>query len=229
LGFDSTQHINRRIIMKGKGKFIITRAALLSACLFTTATVQAGELSKANLHWFWETGPSVGQTELERSSEGLKARVKINANQLPGDHVMTLWFIVFNAPENCLGSPCGVADLDNPLTAWDFLYGGGIVTTPYKADFGGKLAANETSGSGFVEFGLPQAALGVTDPEGAEVLLAIHSHGPAGSGAFLAHQISSYLGGCAVFLGPGGFASSPDDVPSETGQCSTVMYAIHQP
>ena len=195
----------------------------------TPETVLADNISKANVHWWWNPNTVVGQSLLFRTPDGLKATFTIHSKQLRPDRVMTLWFIVFNSPENCFTSPCTEADVGNPDTAGDFLYGGGNVTTTRKVELGGNLAAGDVSGSGFIEFGADFLALGVIDPMTAEVMLALHSHGPSGSGADLAAQISSFLGGCDVFLGPGGFASGPEDVPDEHGECSTIMRAIHQP
>lgn len=189
----------------------------------------ADSVTRANAYHWWNPNAVVGQSTLHRSADGLKATFKINANATDADSVITLWFIVFNTPEGCFTSPCTVADVENPAATADFLYGGGIVTTANKAEFGGSLAAGDTSGSGFIEFGIPGAAVGLTDPHGAEVMLALHSHGPAGSGTFLKDQISSFLGGCFEFLGPGGFAAGPEDVPDEVGECSTYLYSIHQP
>lgn len=206
-------------------------AALLVSVLLAgiSSSVYAQDGTTEKLHNWWDLRPAAGRTTLYRSEAGLKATVLIIQREAIPDHVYTLWFIVFNTPEGCLTSPCTVVDVENPDASADFLYGGGVVTGDRRVDFGGSLETGDASGSGFIELELPDLAQGLTDPFGAEVLLAIHSHGPAGSGTFLADQISSYLGGCLVFLGPGGFAASAEDVPDEVGECSTIMYSIHQP
>jgi hypothetical protein len=206
---------------------LLVATGIAMAGLATDA--RADGASKALMHNWWDPLTVVGQTELHRSDDGLKANVKLNADFIDPDRAFTLWFIVFNTPEGCLSSPCTVADVFNPSANADFLYGGGITTPRNKAEFGGSLAVHDDTGSGFLEFDPPGPALGLTDPWNAEVMLAIHSHGPAGSGALLAWQISSFLGGCAEFLGPDGFAAGPEDIPDEAGECSTIMYAIHQP
>ena len=48
------------------------------------------------------------------------------------------------------------------------------------------------------------------------------------TGAALVSQISSFTGGCTVFLGdlelPGsGLADGPEDVPDAPGECSTLQ------
>lgn len=71
----------------------------------------------------------------------------------------------------------------------------------------------------------------LTNPSGAQVILALHSHGPAQTGQTLANQMSSYLGGCVLpFLGDaGGFAESSADIPASRGECSTIQVAFHFP
>ncbi|HKJ16559.1 MAG TPA: hypothetical protein VJ984_04355 [Xanthomonadales bacterium] len=195
-----------------------------------STTVLAQHSSKANAHYLWDPNAVVGQTTLDRSPEGLKASFKLNTNASYNGQVLTLWIVVFNTPQGCLTNPCGAADLENPEAAGDFLYGGGTITNDNKAEFAGSLATGDSSGSGWIEFGFPEFALGLTDPENAEVHLLLHSHGPASSGTDLGDQISSYFGGCTVFLGDAaGFALGPEDVPDEAGECSTTIVSIHMP
>lgn len=209
---------------------LISMAVGFAGSLLSITAFAGGGVSKAPMFNWWNGEAVVGQTVLHRSADGLKAGIKINAGYTDNDRVLTLWFMVFNTPEGCAGSPCTVNDLGNPDAGADFLYGGGIITTQKKAQFGGSLATGDVSGSGFIEFGVPPEAVpGLIDPMNAEVLLALHSHGPSASGEDLKMQISSFLGGCAVFLGDGGFAGGPEDVPDVPGECSTIMYSMHQP
>jgi hypothetical protein len=111
---------------------------------------------------------------------------------------------------------------------FDALYGGGhVIGGSGAAVFGGHLAVGDASGSLFLEVGGPPP-VGLQNPLGAEVFLMLHSHGPAGRGRVLKEQISSFTGGCQVFLGPGGVAAGPGDVPDAAGECSTTQVAIHQ-
>jgi hypothetical protein len=139
-----------------------------------------------------------------------------------------MWFIVINNPEECNSTPCSVADvLFNQQAQGDFLFGAGhVIGASGQANFGGSLKVGDVSGSGKAEIGLP--AVGLLDPRGAEVHLALHSHGPALTGQMLQYQISSFLGGCEVFLGNEfGIADGPDAVPSSEGECSTIQASVH--
>jgi len=149
-------------------------------------------------------------------------------SSLPAGQVVTVWIVVFNNPENCATRPCQApADVDNPAVHADFLYGGGhLIGGSGRGNFGGHLQVGDASGSGLAELGGP--AVGLLNPFTAEVILALHSHGPAASGQVLKAQLSSFLGGCQTFLGPNGIADGPEDMPVAVGECSTFQYSIHQ-
>lgn len=209
-------------------------SAIISLCVCLLLTglpsqVSADDRSRSNVYQWWDPQRVVGRSFLHRTEDGVSATIKFFSTLNQPNHVYTFWFLVFNAPENCGTSPCTPLDIENPAAEADFLYGGGIVTGGRQVSLGGRLARDDTAGSGFIEFGFPEFALGLTDPMNAEIMLAVHSHGPAGSGDWLKSQISSYLGGCMTLVGPGGFASGPGDVPDEIGECSTIFYSIHQP
>jgi hypothetical protein len=118
----------------------------------------------------------------------------------------------------------------NPDADADFLLAAGHVTgNGPAATFSGYLPVGDASGSGMPEIGFPELALGLLDPLNAEVMLALHSHGPAMSGQTLVDQISSFTGGCTSFLGTNGFANGPADIPANPGECSTFQLSVHQP
>jgi hypothetical protein len=172
----------------------------------------------------WDPVTQIGQSRLVRSADGISATFQ-TSGLVPGAAI-TLWFGVINNPQACASSPCTLDDTANPDVQADFLYGGGtIVGSSGKATVAGRLAAGDPSGSAFIEFG--GEGIGLLDPQQAEVLLLLHSHGPAQSGQLLKAQISSFLGGCEVFLGPNGFASGPGDIPDEVGECSTFRISMH--
>jgi hypothetical protein len=179
----------------------------------------------SDAYWTWGEGP-VGSSTLVRTDAGINATYK--GTGLPAGQAVTMWFIVINNPEECNSTPCSVADvLFNQQAQGDFLFGAGHVIGPDgRGNFGGSLKVSDVSGSGKAEIGL--SAVGLLDPRGAEVHLALHSHGPALTGQTLKDQISSFLGGCLVFLGNQfGIADGPDAVPSSEGECSTIQASVH--
>jgi hypothetical protein len=192
-----------------------------------------GAQSMAPVFWMWDDSIVTGESKLVRTPSGLSAVFHTSGLQ-PG-HAMTLWFIVFNNPSACTSTPCSFADSFNPDTGFDFLAGGGHVTgNGARTTIGGHLQVFDNSGSGNLEyneiFGTDFPAPGLTSPYGAEVHLAIHSHGPAQTGQTLVEQISTFFGGCALFLGDeAGFATGFDDIPLNDGECSTIQYSVHLP
>ena len=203
-----------------------TLACLLFGCALA-ATASAEHQSTSTAYWWWDNASPVGSTSLIRTPGGITA--KFETTGLPAGHAMTLWIMAFNNPTECLTTPCTLADAGNPAVEFDFHYAGGHITNGAKSTITGYLRVGDVSGSGWAEVGVEPLVAALTNPIGAEVVLAIHSHGPALAGKDLASQISSYLGGCAEFLGPGGFAASATDIPALPGECSTIQSSLHLP
>ena len=181
--------------------------------------------STSDVYWTFDPATVLGTSTLVRTESGISA--SLHSSGLPAGQAVTMWFVVFNHPEFCASSPCGPADIPNPEVKFDALYGGGhVIGGTGTANFGGRLAVGDASGSLLVEQGM--TGVGLLNPLGAEVFLMLHLHGPASTGQVLKSQISSFLGGCQTFLGPGGVADGPEDIPDAVGECSTVQVSIHQ-
>lgn len=217
-------------LLKSCAAVALTSAAVFALDSSTAIRLRAegpGGASTSPVHWMWDPSTVIGASRLVRTASGITA--VFHASGVPHGHAMTLWFGVINNPEHCATSPCTLADFSNPLVQGDFLWGGGAVTGGSGKDhFGGHLKAGDASGSAFIEFGNPDAAVGLINPLTAEVMLLIHSHGPAVPGQVLKSQLSSFLGGCQVFNGPDGFATGPGDIPDAVGECSTFQVSHHQ-
>jgi hypothetical protein len=201
----------------------------------TALAADGAAISTADVHWWFDHETAIGSSILVRSESGVTAVVETSG--LPAGHAMTLWVIFFNRPEACDSSPCAdleaapdelLADLFAPSVEADFHVGSGLVTgAGARVVFGGHLAIDDLTGSGRAEIGFDEG-VPLLDPARAEVLLAIHSHGPKLHGRDLKAQISSYLGGCATFLGEAGFATGPDEVPDSQNECATIQYSLHR-
>ena len=213
--------------------------ALLAVLALTFAVVPAASANEStegrhqrsvswdSVSWWWDDDSTIGGSLMIRGNDAIRAGV-YSRSLTPGD-VATLWFIVFNNPEACSTDPCSVpADVFNPDAEADFHWGAGAVVNAWgRVWLRGSLNVGETAHSGKAETGLADAEA-LSNPHGAEVVLAIHSHGPALTGADLDAQLSSFTGGCAVFNGPDGFASGPQDIPDEVGECSTLTHSLHR-
>jgi hypothetical protein len=200
--------------------------------LFSPAVLAGGSVkSEAPVFLTYDIGGDVvGTSRIVRTKHGISAQVRTTG--LTAGHAVTLWIIFFNNPEACAGYddglPCDPAvDGGNPATGFDFHYGAGHVVNGRTTTLSGHLQAGETSTSGGVEIGFP-AAVPLLNPFGAQVWLAVHSHGPAQTGQTLAAQMSSFSGGCVVYLPfPGGVAENEDQVADAPGECSTFQIAFH--
>ena len=214
---------------------LLVSISLISLMAAPTAAVGDGHMSKSPAFWTWMVGTSpAGMTKLVRTKNGLTGQVKTTG--LTAGHAVTLWIMFYNNPENCGfyegGTPGVCTDVDTliPATGFDFHYAGGHIVNDATTTLTGHVRVGELSTSGWAEIGVPFATP-LTNPMGAPVILAVHSHGPAQRGQTLAAQMSSYTGGCGFpFLGDAaGFATGWQDVPDETGECSTIQLAFHIP
>ena len=201
------------------------------------AALASDHVSSSPPIWTFFAPPPAGDTKLIRSPNGLTAQFKTTG--LTAGHVVTLWIMFFDNPEACLtAGACNPAvDIGRPGVRFDFHYAGGHVVNGRKTTITGHLNVGETSTSGWAELVARGAAppffvTPLTNPSGAQVILAIHSHGPAQRGRTLAEQMSSYLGGCDFpffTADPGGFAAGAHEIPSAPGECATIQLAFHNP
>lgn len=228
----------KRII---SGVIVLVAVVALSLGFWSSAVAgQSSNETISDVTWTFDTN-SVGSSKLVRNSSGLHA--DFSTSGLAPDQAMTLWFIVFNHPESCEAGPfmCSVEDMGADRAAQgDFLLvSGHVIGDNGNATFGGSLKTGDVGGSGLAEFpggclpGLPDCGgpVGIVNLDGALVILAVHSHGPAQTGQLLKSQISSYLGGCEIFTGtvPGGFAASESELPVNKGECATIQVSPHAP
>lgn len=217
---------------------LLVSISLISLMAAPTVAVSDGHISKSPAFWTFGVGP-VGSTKLVRTRNGLTGQFKTTG--LTAGHAVTLWIMFFDNPEACTVPGFCNPDIDigRDGVRFDFHYAGGHIVNDSKTTLTGHVRVGELSTSGWAELvalGGPGApppffVTPLTNPMGAQVILAIHSHGPAQRGRNLAAQMSSYTGGCDFpFLGDAaGFAMSWQDVPDETGECSTIQVAFHNP
>jgi hypothetical protein len=168
------------------------------------------------------TGDIIGTSTLHRNGNGLTVNYK-TTNLMPG-HAYTLWWVVWNKPENCATpGACVESDLANAEEVEvQLLYAAGSVAgNNGKGNFSAHLKENDDSGSVHELFGLPNFG-GLQDAQSAEIHAVLRSHGPKIPGQ-VGEQINSYEGGCVVNFPP--FT----EIPDEEGECGDIIAAIHAP
>ncbi len=168
-------------------------------------------------------GPSVqvpgGRATLVSNNNG--ARVTFQTRNLAAGHAHTMWWVVINAPENCLTSPCSGGDVLNRSAAVESnvaYAAGNVVGGSGRATFAAHFSAGPVPGGWFdSEF---------TNLRGAEIHLIIMDHGPALPG-LVANQISTLRGGCTDASVPAAFppVAHADGIPGPN-TCRLVQVAI---
>jgi hypothetical protein len=168
-----------------------------------------------------------GRSLLIRGRRGIFARYRSN-NLIPG-HVYTLWWVIWNNPENCaIPGECNDPDFATPgEVGVDVLFAGSglVVGANGKGTFYALLRAGDDSESINDLFELPPAGgLQKGNTFSSEVHMVLRSHGPAIPG-MIDEQMNSYIGGCTD-----PFAIAPfTEIPDESGECGDIEFSIHAP
>jgi len=168
-----------------------------------------GEANKATrevagVYWFQEDGEYEDEDEVDGASATLlrthnNVRMTIKTLDLDPHDTYTVWWVIFNKPENCTDdtdiSECGLGDL-NPLTNPSILYAAGhVVGGNGKGNFAGSLREGDLSGCQppWDDFGL--CGDGLEDAQNAAIHLLVRTHGPKIPG-MVNDQINTFAGGC---------------------------------
>ena len=164
---------------------------------------------------------NVGNSLLIRTHNGVSMALK--ANMEPG-HTATVWWVIFNNPENCAYSPCGGPGFedffDGENTGLAMLFAGGtVVSNSGIATFAGHLKEGVINeGANFPIFGQPERPL--VDSETADLRYVVRSHGPKITGQ-VHEQTSTWGGGCVVDFAP--FSA----IPQNEGECGDIYVSLH--
>lgn len=162
-----------------------------------------------------------GKSTLHRNENGITINFKTNG-LIPG-HAYTLWWGVWNKPENCgIPGECVESDLANAVNVEvQLLYAGGHVSGGNgSGNFSAHLKENDDSGSIHELFGLPNFG-GLQNAETAEIHAVLRSHGPKIPGK-VNEQITTYQGGCEINFPP--FTT----IPVNPGECGDIFASIHR-
>ena len=174
----------------------------------------------------------VGDVRIVRTEQGLGTKTRISG--LTPGNAITLWWVIFNEPENCVTAyECNVIDVIGP--AFGGNADGSKVSVPYAtggvvADDGTlKLRARQplgpADGSANTYFGDPD--YGLLDPLHAEVHLVVRDHGPLIPG--LEHeQLTTFAGGCDPAVNPldGLWLDEIGTFPDAPGECNDIAFTV---
>lgn len=180
-------------LIKNKIGLLISGALLT---LSVSANAEKSSYQVADLYDFPAMSEALsGAVSLTRMKGGLEAN--ISASGLDANAAYTVWWTIFNKPENCYNGAgnCNILDLFNPDAMPSLFYATGFVT-------GGEGMVNVTAR--LRDGDLPKGTNtlipgGLHDGNGfgAEVQIVLRTHGDIIPGR-TAEQISSYYGACEV-------------------------------
>ena len=160
----------------------------------------------------------VGTSKLIRTEDQLG--VKLHTTGLVKHQVITVWWVIFNNPEYCEDTPCGMPDLFDENVQPACLYADGdIVSGNGNSRYQGRLNIGDERDSCLDFFG--GVDYGLQNPETAEVHFVVRSHGPLIPG-MVPEMRSTFAGGCEEHLDPG-------ITPEEPGECADLQFAVHLP
>lgn len=156
-------------------RLVLATIALSALATATPAAAQAG--ATANVYRFAD-GSQVAGAWSSLTTTDAGAEMTLHTSDLPAGHTVTVWWVVFNQPQNCshpeAGLRCGPGDLpifggdDSAVTS--IVYAAGHeVGASGRATFAGHLGTGDTTGALF--------GPGLTNPTGADIHLVVRDHG----------------------------------------------------
>lgn len=212
----------------------LAAATVVLALLLLAVAPQAAAAAppdKQPLHSFATEEPITGAfSMLDRSDDAIASKVRTAAT--PG-HAVTMWYVIFNAPENCNGGACGEDDIfvgGDPNAGFDLVqieaarisvvYGGDgeVVNAGGRVALDGGLAEGEVpTGSVPVVIGdpgdgalVPGPVTGLEDAQTAEIHIVLQDHGTAQTDPdLLEQQLSGFQTAC-------------------NPECVDVQFAVHK-
>ena len=213
--------------MKSK-LFTIVLVLLAALALSVAVNAQEDASSSAPVNSFADGVVLDGSWSIvNRHENGLS--MSLHTSDLVPGEAYTVWWVIFNAPENCKGGVCDADDLfvidaeTNGIVMDDFgqrvMDPAGLENANISIQYAtGGLVDAEGNGNFAAAVGVGDvpgviAGPGLVDPQTAEVHLIVRSHGPVLADAFDA-QLTTFGGGC-----------EPADAPP----CQDVQFSMHLP
>lgn len=159
-------------------------AAISAACmtvlvvLVSAAPAMAEPGTRSPVYRFVDGSQVAGAwSSLATSNAG--GKVTLQTTDLATGHTVTIWWVIFNEPQNCIHSPapglaCGPGDLPpfggDPSVVSSVVYAAGhVVGGSGNATFSGRLATGDASDALW--------GPGLTKPTTAEIHFVVHDHG----------------------------------------------------
>ncbi len=192
-----------------RGEIISNKIPIFLAASFAIAvsaiTIGPADADDSDADVFiMDGGMVVGSATLKREKNGVRVEIETSSLE-PGD-AHTVWWLIFNNPDECDGSNFSLGNCDNDGD-FDFLSavnGSVLNATGGVADEFGDATFNAFLPLGLIRLNRTatgrerhRVGPGLQNPKGAEIHVVIRTHGPAsGTPAELIEQMSTLDGGC---------------------------------
>jgi hypothetical protein len=201
--------------MRRTARGAVLLAVALTVLLAVPAQAAPPDRSSGPMYVFGD------EAEIDSTNSTLNRRdngvsMNIRTRDLDPGHTYTVWWVIFNNPDACVGA-CSGDDLENDEAGPAMGYAAGnVVGNSGRSGFGSSLKVDD--GTGFA-FGM------LTNPRGAEIHLVVRDHGPLNP-EWMPDQIKTFGGGCDQDHG-----SYPEDMQGAgvAGDyvCSNAQVSIH--
>ena len=179
--------------MKRRLLLLLGLVGLLSALLVGPAGAAEASSNRSISPVKAVDGSVTGYSRLTRTSDSVAFR--LFTTHLEAGHAFTVWWVVFNHPENCAGatastSPrCGMADMANPAVDASALRADGDVVGAFGIGwFSGALAVDDATEA--------IVGTGLHNPAGADIHFVVRDHGPVSPDPDIAYQQTHTFGVC---------------------------------
>ena len=206
--------------------FTIVLVLLAALALSIAVSAQDDMSSSAPVHTFTDGSVLEGNwSTVNRYENGLSMALH-TTDLVPGD-VYTVWWVIFNEPQNCSGGACGEDDIflfeNEELVTNEFgvaaMNMDGLEASQISIQYAtGRLTDADGNADFAASVGLGEVpgivvGPGLVNPDSAEVHLVVRTHGPVVEDLFV-EQITSFAGGCdALTMAP----------------CQDVQFSVHLP
>lgn len=183
----------------------------------------AAQGSEANVVVF-ATGDAVGTSSLVRNKNGVSMTYRSSGLE-PGT-VATIWWVVFNDPDECEGGTvagvaltCTAADIPDPAVDASVFYAAGhVIGGPGRANYAARLPVGRLTVDPDPDANQLIAGDGILKDAGdAVVHLVLRTHGPAIPG-MINHMVSTFDAGCTT---------APVDLQGPN-TCMNLQFAAHE-
>ncbi|MEN8233664.1 MAG: hypothetical protein ABFR89_01915 [Actinomycetota bacterium] len=189
---------------------VVTGVMLVAGAAVAAGGTQNTVTDTQPVKWFSDGTDTGGYSYLTRTSGELLLSVEAE-ELIPGD-AYTVWWVVFNEPDDCSEPGCGEDDIFNEdgslniegVMAAKIAVGNAtanVAKANGTAEFGARLKMDDTMSDHQILFpaGLDGGALLTAMPSKAEVHLVFQSHGQARGGPELLKQLTYVETGCTPF------------------------------